>query len=104
MTFLKILLFLAVASNLTVYFIYTRSIIKDKIKPHAITYLVWSIIIGLNLVIQIQSEVGIGSILLGTNFLGCFTTFILCYFKDFIAYDKIDWVNFFLAKIGRAHV
>lgn len=97
MNFPKILLFLSVVSNLTVYVIYFRLILKNKIKPHAITYLVWSIILGLNFFIQLSSGVGIGSILLGTNLTGCFIIFLLCYTKNYIVYDKIDWLCFALA-------
>jgi hypothetical protein len=97
MNFSKILLVLSVVSNLTAYVIYFRLILKNKIKPHAITYLVWTIILGLNFIIQISSGVGVGSILLGTNFAGCLIIFLLCYIKNYIVYDKIDWLCFALA-------
>lgn len=97
MTFVKILLFLAVASNLTADVIYLRLVWQNKIKPHAITHLVWSIILGLNLAIQIFSGVGIGSILLATNLAASFLIFLLCYLKGYIVYDKIDWICFALA-------
>jgi len=96
----KIFLFLAALSNLTGYTIYFRLILKNQIKPHAITNLVWSILLGLNCLIQIHSGVGLGSLLLATNFLGCFLIFLSCYLKGYINYDKIDWLCFFLAIIA----
>jgi hypothetical protein len=99
MTIPKILLFLSVASNLTAYGIYFSLILRNKIKPHAITYLVWSIILSLNFFIQLSSGVGISSILLATNLTGCFIIFILCLTKGLMIYDKIDWLCFFLAIV-----
>jgi hypothetical protein len=96
----QVLLILSVISNVTVYIIYLRLIIKNKIKPHAITYLVWVIILALNFIIQILSGVGIGSILLATNLTGCFLIFAFCYVKGYIVYDKIDWLCFVLAIIA----
>lgn len=97
MTLPQILLILAAASNIIGYGIYFWMIINGKIKPHAITYLVWSIIVGLNFLIQVLSGVGEGSALLGINFVGCFFVFILCFFKKLIIYDRLDWICFFLA-------
>lgn len=97
MTLPQILLILAAASNIIGYGIYFWLIFKNKIKPHAITYLVWSIIVGLNFFIQILSGVGKGSALLGINFIGCIFVFILCFSKKLIIYDRLDWICFFLA-------
>ncbi len=92
-----IFLTLAAISNVIGYGVYLWMIIKNKIKPHGITYLIWSIIVGLNFTIQVISGVGKGAALLGINFAGCTLVFIFCYLKKHIAYDRIDWVCFFLA-------
>jgi len=96
----KILLYLGAISALVAYVIYIALIVKNKIKPHGITYLVWAIILGLNFVIQLTSGVGLGSILLGCNFFGCFLIFLLCYKKGYINYDKLDWLCFGLAILA----
>jgi hypothetical protein len=100
MSLASILLTVASLSNIIGYGIYFWMIIKDKIKPHGITYLIWSIIVGLNFAIQVISGVGKGSALLGINFAGCIMVFIFCYFKKHIAYDRIDWICFFLAILA----
>ena len=100
MSFYQILLYISIVSNIIAYTIYLGFIIKNKIKPHGITYLVWAIILGLNFIIQIVSGVGISSALLGFNFIGCFLIFILCYKKGYINYDKLDWICFGLAILA----
>lgn len=100
MTIPKILLYLSVSSNLIAYGVYFYFIFKNKIKPHAITYLVWSIILGLNLAILIRSGVGLGTVLIATNFLGCAGIFFICLFKKYIVYDKWDWLCFGLAILA----
>jgi hypothetical protein len=97
MSLASILLALAALSNIIGYGFYFWLIIKDKIKPHGITYLIWSIIVGLNFAVQVISGVGKGSALLGINFAGCVIVFLFCYFKKHIVYDRIDWVCFSLA-------
>lgn len=86
----RILLSLAVVSNVTAYAIYLRGIFKNTVKPHAFTFLVWSLILSINFLIQIFSGVGIGSILLATNLLGCGIVFICCIAKGYDEHDNID--------------
>lgn len=100
MNFVRILLFLAVASNITAYVIYLYFIVKNKIKPHAFTFLAWSLIIGVNFFVQLFSGVGESSLLLGTNFFFCFVIFIFCVKKGYTAYDMADWVCLIMAIIS----
>lgn len=92
MSFIKILLFLAVASNLIATVFYIFSIYRNKIKPHAFTFLVWFIVLTINFLAQVTSGVGIGSILLATNLLGCLIVFIYCVKKGYTQYDRTDWI------------
>lgn len=92
MKFAQLLLFFSVASNITAYAIYLRSMFKGKIKPHAITFLVWTLILGVNFLVQIFSNVGFSSILLGTNLLGCLIIFLYCVKKGYTEYNWIDWL------------
>jgi hypothetical protein len=96
----QVLLYLSIASNITAYVIYFVSIFRNKIKPHAFTFLAWSLIIGVNFLVQIFSGVGKSSILLGTNLLGCFFIFIFCLIKGYTSYDKIDWLCLILAIVA----
>jgi hypothetical protein len=97
MAFPHILLLISLISNVIAYSIYIGFIVKNKIKPHGVTYLVWAIILGLNFTIQLTSGVGISSLLLGLNVLGCCIVFTLCYKKGYVNYDRLDWLCFALA-------
>lgn len=97
MALAQILLILSATCTVVGYFVYFWMIAKNKIKPHAITYLVWTIIVGLNFFIQLLSGVGKGSVLLGINFAGCLLVFIICFIKKHVVYDKWDWICFALA-------
>lgn len=90
MPFAKILLFLAVGSNLTSTLIYLYSIAANKVKPHSFTFLVWSIILGINFSAQIVSGVGIAATLLATNFFACIIIFLACLAKGHTEHDKKD--------------
>ena len=100
MKFSQLLLFLTVASNAIGYTIYLYYIFKNKIKPHALTFLVWSLIIGINFLAQLFSGLGISSLILATNLAGCFIIFITCLFKGYTSYDKIDWICLFLGILA----
>jgi hypothetical protein len=100
MDFFKILLFASLVSAIIAYTLYIRLIAKNQIKPHGVTYLVWSIILGLNFVIQLKSGVGISAFFLGVNFLGCGLVFLFCLIKGHVRYDKLDWFCFALAIIA----
>ncbi|MFA5991397.1 MAG: hypothetical protein WC794_04075 [Candidatus Doudnabacteria bacterium] len=96
----KILLALSIISNLTAYVIYIRLMVTERIKPHSITFLVWAIILGINFLVQVFSGVGLGSILIATNLLGCLIVFGFSYKKFGLAYDKLDWACFILALVA----
>ena len=89
----KILLGLAVASNLTAMAIYLRAVFRNRIRPHAFTFLVWSIILGVNFAAQIYAGVGTSSILLGTNLLACLIIFSACLKKGYTAHDNKDIIS-----------
>jgi hypothetical protein len=48
-------------------------------------------------VTQLVSGVGISSILLGTNLLGCAIVFFWCIRKEYVNYDRLDWTCLILA-------
>lgn len=97
MNFAQALLFISLVSNVIAYSIYIGFIVKNKIKPHGVTYLVWAIILVLNFAIQLTSGVGISALLLGLNFLGCCVIFFFSWKKGYINYDRLDWLCFTLA-------
>ena len=90
MVFTKILLFLAVTSNITATVVYLYSIFRNKVKPHSFTFLIWSIILGINFFAQILSGVGLSSILLASNLLASIIIFFVCIKKGYTEHDRKD--------------
>lgn len=90
MIFAKTLLLLSVGSNITATVIYLFAIFKNKVKPHSFTFLIWSLILGINFLAQIFVGVGLSSILLATNFLSCIVIFLACIRKGYAEYDDKD--------------
>jgi len=77
------------------YFPYVVNIFRGKTKPHAYSWLVWSMIALIGFIIQFQGEGGPGSWLLGVATLSTFSIFFLSLFyghKDIQVSDKISLV------------
>lgn len=100
MHFSYVFLALAVLSNIVANAIYLRNLWLKKIKPHTFTFLVWSIILGLNFFIQLFNGVEWGVAILAANFLGCVTIFTVCVWHGYIKYDWLDWVSLSLALLA----
>lgn len=59
------LAFIGVAITVLAPLSYIRDIIRGKTKPHIITWLIWSILVGLAFAVQVAGGGGIGSLVLG---------------------------------------
>ena len=99
MSLIQFLLFLAIVTNIAAYLIYLYGMFKGSVKPHALTFLSWSIITSINFFVQYYSQVGESSFLLGVNALFCFIIFVYCLIKGEAKYDTIDWVCLLLAIV-----
>jgi hypothetical protein len=75
---------IAVGLGLLAYFIYISSTLRDKIKPHAFSWLLWTITTGIVFVIQITKGGGAGSWSTGFTCIVCLAIGIISLFK----YDK----------------
>ncbi len=85
---------IAVAINITSCLNYTRYILKGRIKPHALTWLVWLIISGIISFAQWKQGAGAGAWAVQIGTLFCFTFFFLSLFKGEKNITKTDWVAF----------
>lgn len=97
MNFSVFLIALALVSNTLAYYIYIKKIVQGKLKPHTLTYFVWTIIIGINLLLQLFEGVGFGTLLILTNFLGCLLVSVSGIFKYKTEYTKFDFICVILA-------
>ncbi len=92
-----VLLALSIITNIAAYIIYLRLIFKNKIKPHAFTFLTWTLLVSVNFVVQVTSGVGESSLLLACNALFSAIIFIACIIKGYTNYDRTDWLCLGLA-------
>jgi hypothetical protein len=72
------------------YIPYYKSIFSGKTKPHAFTWLIWSILSSTAFFAQFLNQAGPGSWVTGVTALTCFGVFVLSLFKgykDFVLFD-----------------
>ncbi|HYF04736.1 MAG TPA: hypothetical protein VEA59_01045 [Patescibacteria group bacterium] len=70
---------------------------RNKIRPHAITFLAWSIILGVNVLVQLASGVGESVSLLIVNLACTGAVFAYCLKKGNTAHDKYELLCLMLA-------
>lgn len=75
---------IAVGLGLTAYIIYIHSTLKDKIKPHAFSWLLWTLTTAIVFIAQFMKGGGAGSWSTGVTCIVCFAIGIIALFK----YDK----------------
>ena len=96
----KIIGLVAAILGIVGYIPYFINIFRNKTKPHAFTWLIWSIITAIVFIIQILEGAGAGSYVTGTAALLCFVIAIIAFVKGEIIYDKYDWFSLGGALIG----
>lgn len=88
----------AIALTLLAFFPYIRSIIKNTVKPHVFSWVIWGMTTFVVFLAQLEDNGGAGAWPIGVS--GCITIFIalLAYLKRAdITITKIDWLFFFAA-------
>lgn len=90
---------LAVGLTFISYFFYFRNIFSGKTKPHAFSWLVWTLITAIVLAVQLVEHGGPGAWATGATTLMCFTVFILALFKGYKTFVVFDWIGFALALL-----
>jgi branched-subunit amino acid transport protein len=79
--------FISVAS----YVPYFRNIFLGKVKPHAFSWLVWSLLTAVAFGAQISERGGAGAWVTASTALACFAVFILALFKGRRDFTSFDW-------------
>lgn len=72
---------------------YIYLIVRGKIKPHAFSWLVWSVLTGIAFAAQVSEKGGAGSWLTGFTALTCFMVFLLALAYGQRKFSLIDWVS-----------
>jgi len=71
---------------------YIVSILRGKTKPHAFTWIIWSLIMGVIFTAQLKAGAGAGAWSQGMDGLFCFIIFVLSLFKGEKNITTSDWV------------
>lgn len=79
---------------------YISLILRKKIKPHAFSWLVWSVLTGIAFAAQITEKGGSGSWVTGFVAMACFVIFLLALIYGEKKYSFTDWAS--LAGAGIA--
>lgn len=82
---------LATILALLAYAPYFRDILRKKTKPHAISWLIWTIVGGVAFFGQQSDSAGPGSWVIGTVAVICFAIFLLSIFRGENEIRKFDW-------------
>lgn len=89
--------YLAVIIGIISYIPYITNIFRGKTKPHAFSWLVWSILTGIAFAVQAVENGGAGAWVTGVTSLACMVIFILALFKENIKFSFFDWSSLVVA-------
>ena len=87
----------AIVVGIIGYIPYLYGIFKNKVRPHAFSWLVWGTTIGIVFFIQLEEKGGAGSWVTGISSLICFAIFILASLKNRQKFPLFDWMSLFSA-------
>src|SRR3989344_431937 len=91
---------LAVLIGIFSYIPYFKNIFAGKTKPHAFTWLVWSVQTSIAFAVQIVEKSGAGSWVTGTTAVICTAVFLLALLKGQRQFNTFDWGALIVAGIG----
>jgi hypothetical protein len=91
---------LAVAIGLAGYVPYFRDIFRGKTKPHAFSWLVWSVLTGIAFAAQVTENAGAGSWITGITALACFAIFLLALVRGQRSFPVFDWISLIIAFVS----
>jgi hypothetical protein len=72
---------LAIIISIIAYIPYFRDIFKGKTKPHAFSWLIWSVMLTIAFIAQLVEEGGAGAWVTGATAILCSAVFTLALFK-----------------------
>jgi hypothetical protein len=101
----KFLIIIAVVLEVFAYYLYFRDTIKNKIKPHPMSWFVWFLLGGVGFFIQVKAGAGLASIVMAISSVACFL--ILSYGiirslkqgLSYIKYSRSEWISFISALL-----
>ncbi|KKQ72128.1 MAG: hypothetical protein UT33_C0005G0049 [Candidatus Peregrinibacteria bacterium GW2011_GWC2_39_14] len=93
MDYKVILGYISILIAIASYIIYFERIFTNKIKPHAFSWLIWSISVGIAFLASFIKNGGSGSWVIGLTSIACFIIFILALFKGEKKFNKFDWIS-----------
>ncbi len=79
------------------YAFYIHGILSKNIKPHAFSWLVWTVLGGIAFAAQVVGGAEAGSWVLCIDTLVCTFICILAFLKGEKGYTRMDWISLFLA-------
>ncbi|MBP9715334.1 MAG: hypothetical protein KBD52_02500 [Candidatus Pacebacteria bacterium] len=101
----KFLILIAVILEVFAYSLYFRDTIKNKIKPHPMSWFVWFLLGGVGFFIQVKAGAGLASIVTAISSLACLIILSYGVIKSFkqglsyIKYSKSEWISFIFALL-----
>ncbi len=84
------------------YIPYFRDIFAGKTKPHAFTWLIWSVLTGIAFFAQLSDGGGVGSVVLGITALVSFMIFLIALKVGKKNIVKVDWIFLFFSLLALA--
>jgi hypothetical protein len=82
------------------YALYFRDLRNHAIKPHAFSWLLWSVLGGIAFAAQITQGGGLGSAISFMDAVFCLAIFVIALSRADIAYVLFDWVALTLASLS----
>ena len=96
----EILVVIGVVITFIAYIPYFRDIFNGKTKPHAFTWLIWSLLTAIAFVAQVSDGGGIGSVILGITAVISFIIFLIALKVGKKNIVKVDWIFLFGALLA----
>ena len=87
-----ILAILAAVIALISYIPYFRNMFSGKTKPHAFSWLVWTVLLSIGFAAQVVEKGGAGAWITGSTAFLCFVIFGCALFKGERDFSRFDWL------------
>jgi len=82
------------------YIPYFWNIFLGKTKPHAFSWLVWTVLTGIAFAAQLSENAGAGAWVTGATVIACFLIFVLALIKGQKTFPSFNWVSLVVAGIS----
>lgn len=92
--------YLTVILGFISYVPYFRNILSGSTKPHAFSWLIWSILESIVFAVQVTEDAGAGAWVTASTALICFSVFVLALYKGSRTFDRMDWITLSLAFVA----